>query len=298
MEPLQRDFFKVVHKRRMDENRIFMLSDSPQFLEEKWKLIREYTLKVDPNAPIAPSFVLLDTSNLSATTTQASAREYKYMISLHDIFPRVLASMYGDHSMVRFANCHSTALMMAGVLPGPYYSKNYHFDLPLVEKLNRVSFDTLSSGDFVNIRFHVHSFVFLDHDISLTADGCGAPIVIAKTSAILKRWGVKEEALKIDDISNEIEIYRKVDSWKLPEELMGDLVSLYRMGETPFWYETPSDIYHVRVRTLYQKISLYIHMKKNDAGISYKERSDWKRFFEFFESTHIPQTLMIGARPA
>lgn len=280
MEPLHKDIFKVVHKRRMHENRIFMLSDSPQFLEEKWKVIREYTLKVDPKAPIVTSFVLLE-----------AFQEYKYMIRLHDIFPRVLATMYGDHSMVRFANCHSTALMMAGVLPGPYHSKNYHFDLPLVENLNRVAFNTLSSGDFVNIRSHVHSFVFLDHDISLTADGCGAPIVIAKTSAILKRWGVKEEALKIDDTSKEIEIYRKVDSWMLPEEFMVDLDLLYRMGETSLWYEMPSDIYHVQVRTLYQKLSDFIDLKKNDGGISYRERSDWKRFFEFFESTRIHKLL-------
>lgn len=297
MEPIQKESFRVVNRRHLTENKIFILLDSPSFLEDKWNLIREYARKVDPRAPIASTFVLLpafktrpeDLLNMTpAPPALPFVQEYKHMVALHDIFPRIITTMYGDHPFIEYhANCHSTALMMAGVLPGPYRSCNYFNDLPFAFKLKKVSLESLSSGDFVNIGHHVHSFVFLDHDISLTVDGRGAPLLLKKTESILTHWGIKSGALKTYAPENRVEIYRKEDGWTFSEDLMVHLIPLYQFGAMSFWSFTGKDRLQAELRTTYQKVSSYFE-NLNTAEYSRKEISDWHRFFKY---TPIPSNI-------
>lgn len=177
-----------------------------------------------------------------------SIEGFTYYASLSGILPRFVKVLYGNHSYIQDnSNCHGVALFAGGVFPVPMdvQDEPRWVDENILNsnfKTNKVAVDQILCGDLVTITRNFeknkgdHSFIFIDHDISLSKENSGLAIV--GTSKILSDYGYFEDFLiraeqscaeSFDKKEPIVSIRRKYEEWVIPENIISCLMEYYEM---------------------------------------------------------------------
>jgi hypothetical protein len=285
-------------------------SNDKAFLEETWKLVAEYTRKIDPLAEIGEMKIenlgeeeyqnLIDPEEKERfySDTSYDPKVFNYGIHLDSLLPRLVKTLYGNNPVNTYkGNCHGAALVAAGIFPIMRYLE---YPVGLVDsKIHEISIKELGLGDVVYLQSMGrgkgdHSFVFLDHNISLSMNGSGEALSIYRTGYILKYYHfpsdvLKENFLKTDENNKiwekEITILRKNDNWKYPEPILRDVISFYEIVKesgryTNYHLPTDRNYFRIEAETAVKKIQSFVLETINNPETEPELRSAWRKMYK------------------
>lgn len=200
-----------------------LVAKNIEILREKWKLLIDYSKKIDPSKEAIEfkAMALTDWEDLHLTG-------YTHSLVINEYLPKVVTNIYGFQSCNDNRNCHGAALLASGI-----YSQLEHFFSPcefheLNEKSEKISLNEISSGDLVylkkglpgsikeSIHDGLHSLVYLTNDLCLSMNGQGKSLYLYSLQFVLSEYGYPEEALNLqqsdeflDEARKNIIIFRK-----------------------------------------------------------------------------------------
>lgn len=253
---------------------VLLLGKYPGYLEDKTKVISAYSQSAYPltkidEIPVSPraSKEILEANNDSHNLFK---KGYCYCINLNSVLPQLITVVLDLSNTCRRVfpdmNCHGASAVAAGIYPMVEYLPCS----PVQSGMHQISYHQLAPGDVINTK-HDHSFVFIDHDICLSANGHGKPLRFYRTEDILTEYGLPCDAL----ITNceKISVYRRDKERVFSESVISAVIVCCIALTLRLVYpaaETDGDL-HRAIKTLYQNcqktqnkkdvlISLYTHI--------------------------------------
>lgn len=223
--------FKIVH----DDYFCILVSNDFHFLENKIKILQQYTKSVDPLSPEA-EIEIDSTEECKRSLIHDFAEEgYTHFTVLNGHFPRLVEALYGQHRRkAATSNCHGTALFGAGILP--VLSDPDNPRQLLKEKAHNILVENIRPGDL--IYSPGHSFIYLDEDICLSMNGRGKLIKIYTTNSVMNMC-------EPEILPSRILIFRKNEDWFIPEPIITALLEFYEFSDR--FYQLPGDPFYYRI---------------------------------------------------
>lgn len=249
--------FEIVYTRKLGETHVVMLGSDPSFLQQKWNMIAEWAKKIDPGLALAPFEII-----------EKKQKEFTHYICLNGILPRPVNVLYGAHEINEKAgNCHAAALIGAGFYSGMSRYLKRPQDFCVIDEFSeRIQIQQVASGDLIFLDLvESHSFVFLDHDLSLTLNGVGQSLEIQGTESVLHRYGFPMDSLQgAGQMASQIKIWRKKPEWHYKEEILSAVTTFYELANRPSSYRYSGDLNYTQVRKIAEL--LYSYAIKTDAS--------------------------------
>lgn len=184
------------------QKRVVLLSSDVAFMQKALTIMKSYTRQVDPRAFITES-------SIGQVVDPAQCKGFTHFVDLLHILPRPVRLFYGAHALNRSdGNCHGAALMAAGLLPMVSH-KNCTpiFSTWIDQMLEEVRVADVKAGDLVYLDSHpqnrsdsgicsCHSFVFLSHELCLSANGKGKSLELYSLSDVIKSMNILQTLLQ------------------------------------------------------------------------------------------------------
>lgn len=240
--------------RLSEEGDISLVGVNPDFLESKAKAIIKYTAQAYPDAKI-PDIKEIKVNNFQIKTKEG----YTCAIRLNPILPPLVAKIMelsGDDHF-RGMNCHGAAAVAAGLFPvvtvasGAYPPETGYTKVPAKE---------LSAGDIIRLETD-HSFVFIDNDICLSANGPRQPLTFHRTEEVLDRYQYPKDVLTTH--SKDFNVYRRDKGHTFSELIIADLMEYYQIKTTMPCYLSDMEGYELLEKVM---VSLYENCLRKNKG--------------------------------
>lgn len=307
----QENAFKIVHlKSAAKIHTVYLFGKTDSILNEKCSLIKSYTAKVDPNytpddvniedgrvKPLVigrhqcelicmPASCLGEWEEVATSVNMAALREegFNYYVNVLSLLPRPIMAFYGTHRFNSGSNnCHSITEVCAGFFPmrlGNYDLSRYH---PQSARI-LIPREELETGDAIVLPTE-HSFVFLDHNISLSMNGVGQPLLLHHTEDVLECYNMPTNTLLSPTNDHKLTIYRKPRNWQYPEEIMSAVLEYAYIARHLLYHQKTFDPAYFRVYELGLVFRNYcdkIHTRGTD---------EWKTLFNLL-MIHAPYDMI------